>query len=183
MGPLPFFQLEKTVGIVVAGLVIHGFGLGAEVVAGFADAHKSVRKRLRGNRRRSSDSPLLTAKIEFSAFLGHCQWVSWHNWHLWIGVWFVDFNICFGSLYWAYDGRNLVWQRWLSLGNLGDHWHPLFGHTFPHHFHSLWKKVSSFWMTFWSISLVLDNTQKWFAAKINPLSLSFQDFLKLLKLA
>lgn len=76
MGPLPFFQLEKTVGIVVAGLVIHGFGLGAEVVAGFADAHKSVRKRLRGNRRRSSDSPLLTAKIEFSAFLGHCQWVS-----------------------------------------------------------------------------------------------------------
>ena len=42
LGPLPFFHLKKTMGIIIVGLVFHGLGLGAEVVAGFADAHKSV---------------------------------------------------------------------------------------------------------------------------------------------
>jgi len=42
MGPLPFFHLEKTIPIIIVGLVFHGLGLGAEVVAGFADAHKSA---------------------------------------------------------------------------------------------------------------------------------------------
>jgi len=42
MGPLPFFNLKKTIPIVIAGLCLHGLGLGAEVVAGFADAHKSA---------------------------------------------------------------------------------------------------------------------------------------------
>ncbi len=42
LGPLPFFHLDKTIGVIIAGLVLHGLGLGAEVVAGFADAHKSV---------------------------------------------------------------------------------------------------------------------------------------------
>ena len=68
MGPLPFFNLKKTIPIVIAGLTLHGLGnskqiadsfclyyclqllslfiiylgLGAEVVAGFADAHKSA---------------------------------------------------------------------------------------------------------------------------------------------
>ena len=42
MGPLPIFHLEKTIKIIIIGLVFHGLGLGAEVVAGFADAHKSV---------------------------------------------------------------------------------------------------------------------------------------------
>ena len=42
LGPLPFFHLEKTIGIIITGLFFHGLGLGAEVVAGFADAHKSA---------------------------------------------------------------------------------------------------------------------------------------------
>ena len=43
MGPLPFFNLEKSIKLIIVALVFHGLGLGAEVVAGFADAHKSVR--------------------------------------------------------------------------------------------------------------------------------------------
>jgi len=39
MGPLPPFGLTKTIPLVGASLVAHGIGLGAEVVAGFADAH------------------------------------------------------------------------------------------------------------------------------------------------
>ncbi len=42
LGPLPFLNLKKTMGTIIAGLVLHGLGLGAEVVAGFADAHKSA---------------------------------------------------------------------------------------------------------------------------------------------
>ena len=43
MGPLPFFNMEKSIKLIIVALVFHGLGLGAEVVAGFADAHKSVR--------------------------------------------------------------------------------------------------------------------------------------------
>ena len=39
MGPLPPFGLGKTIPLVSAALVGHGIGLGAQVVAGFADAH------------------------------------------------------------------------------------------------------------------------------------------------
>jgi len=39
MGPFPPFGLPKTIPIMSASLVGHGIGLGAEVVAGFADAH------------------------------------------------------------------------------------------------------------------------------------------------
>jgi len=39
MGPLPPFGLEKSMPLVSAALVGHGIGLGAQVVAGFADAH------------------------------------------------------------------------------------------------------------------------------------------------
>jgi len=42
MGPLPFFNLEKSIKLIIVALVFHGLGLGAEVVAGFADAHKSA---------------------------------------------------------------------------------------------------------------------------------------------
>jgi MFS family permease len=42
LGPLPFLNIPKSVGIIIVGLIIHGLGLGAEVVAGFADAHKSA---------------------------------------------------------------------------------------------------------------------------------------------
>ena len=42
MGPLPFFNIKKTIPIVVGSLVCHGIGLGAEVVSGFADAHKQA---------------------------------------------------------------------------------------------------------------------------------------------
>ena len=43
MGPLPFFNIEKSIKLIIVALAFHGLGLGAEVVAGFADAHKSVR--------------------------------------------------------------------------------------------------------------------------------------------
>lgn len=39
MGPLPPFGLQKTIPVIAAALVAHGIGLGAQVVAGFADAH------------------------------------------------------------------------------------------------------------------------------------------------
>jgi len=42
MGPLPFLNLEKSIKLIIISLVFHGLGLGAEVVAGFADAHKSA---------------------------------------------------------------------------------------------------------------------------------------------
>jgi len=42
IGPLPFFHLEKSIKLIILSLVFHGLGLGAEVVAGFADAHRSA---------------------------------------------------------------------------------------------------------------------------------------------
>lgn len=42
MGPLPFFHIKKTIPIIVTSLVVHGIGLGCEVVSGFADSHKSA---------------------------------------------------------------------------------------------------------------------------------------------
>jgi len=42
MGPLPVFHIQKTIPIVSVALIAHGIGLGAEVVAGFADAHKQA---------------------------------------------------------------------------------------------------------------------------------------------
>jgi len=40
MGPLPILHIQKSIPIVSVALIAHGIGLGAEVVAGFADAHK-----------------------------------------------------------------------------------------------------------------------------------------------
>jgi len=42
MGPLPFLNLHKSIPLIIGALACHGLGLGAEVVAGFADAHKSA---------------------------------------------------------------------------------------------------------------------------------------------
>jgi len=42
LGPLPFLGFNKSIGSIIGGLVLHGLGLGSEVVSGFADAHKSA---------------------------------------------------------------------------------------------------------------------------------------------
>jgi len=42
IGPLPLLPFEKTLVTVIIGMALHGFGLGASVVGGFADAHKSA---------------------------------------------------------------------------------------------------------------------------------------------
>lgn len=42
VGPLPLLPFKKTLVTVIIGMSLHGFGLGASVVGGFADAHKSA---------------------------------------------------------------------------------------------------------------------------------------------
>lgn len=42
VGPLPLLPFKKTLITVIIGMTLHGFGLGASVVGGFADAHKSA---------------------------------------------------------------------------------------------------------------------------------------------
>merc|ERR1719150_3652572 len=44
LGPFKYFPFKKTLGSIVVGMTIHGFGLGASVVGGFSDAHKSAIK-------------------------------------------------------------------------------------------------------------------------------------------
>ena len=39
---MPFLGFNKSIGSIIGGLVLHGLGLGSEVVSGFADAHKSA---------------------------------------------------------------------------------------------------------------------------------------------
>ena len=43
-GPFKYLPFKKTLGSIVVGMSIHGFGLGASVVGGFSDAHKSAIK-------------------------------------------------------------------------------------------------------------------------------------------
>merc|ERR1719391_1122571 len=42
LGPFKYLPFKKTLGSVIAGMTVHGFGLGASVVGGFSDAHKSA---------------------------------------------------------------------------------------------------------------------------------------------
>jgi len=44
LGPFKYFPFKKTLVTVIVGMTIHGFGLGASVVGGFSDAHKSAIK-------------------------------------------------------------------------------------------------------------------------------------------
>ena len=43
-GPFKYFPFKKTLVTIIIGMTIHGFGLGASVVGGFSDAHKSAIK-------------------------------------------------------------------------------------------------------------------------------------------
>ena len=42
MGPLPFLPIGKSKSLIIFTLVLQGIGLGAQVVAGFADAHRQA---------------------------------------------------------------------------------------------------------------------------------------------
>jgi len=42
MGPLPFLGIGKSKGLIIFTLVLQGIGLGAQVVSGFADAHRQA---------------------------------------------------------------------------------------------------------------------------------------------
>merc|ERR1712088_923481 len=42
LGPFKYLPFKKSLGSIIAGMTIHGFGLGASVVGGFSDAHKSA---------------------------------------------------------------------------------------------------------------------------------------------
>jgi len=42
LGPLPLLPFQKTLTTIIIGMALHGVGLGASVVGGFADAHKSA---------------------------------------------------------------------------------------------------------------------------------------------
>merc|ERR1719481_548260 len=44
LGPFKYFPFNKTLTTIIIGMTIHGFGLGASVVGGFSDAHKSAIK-------------------------------------------------------------------------------------------------------------------------------------------
>ena len=43
-GPFKYLPFKKSLGSIIVGMSIHGFGLGASVVGGFSDAHKSAIK-------------------------------------------------------------------------------------------------------------------------------------------
>jgi len=42
LGPFPYLPFKKTLVSIIIGMTLHGIGLGASVVGGFADAHKSA---------------------------------------------------------------------------------------------------------------------------------------------
>jgi len=42
LGPFKYFPFKKSLATIIIGMTIHGFGLGASVVGGFSDAHKSA---------------------------------------------------------------------------------------------------------------------------------------------
>ena len=42
IGPLPFLRIEKSKNLIICCLVLHGIGLGAQFVSGFADAHRQA---------------------------------------------------------------------------------------------------------------------------------------------
>jgi len=44
LGPFKYLPFKKSLGSIIVGMSIHGFGLGASVVGGFSDAHKSAIK-------------------------------------------------------------------------------------------------------------------------------------------
>jgi len=44
LGPFKYLPFSKTLVTIIIGMTIHGFGLGASVVGGFSDAHKSAIK-------------------------------------------------------------------------------------------------------------------------------------------
>jgi len=44
LGPFKYFPFKKSLVTIIIGMTIHGFGLGASVVGGFSDAHKSAIK-------------------------------------------------------------------------------------------------------------------------------------------
>merc|ERR1712013_763932 len=44
LGPFKYLPIKKSLVSIIVGMTIHGFGLGASVVGGFSDAHKSAVK-------------------------------------------------------------------------------------------------------------------------------------------
>lgn len=42
LGPFKYFPFKKSLGTVIIGMSVHGVGMGASVVGGFSDAHKSA---------------------------------------------------------------------------------------------------------------------------------------------
>jgi len=44
LGPFKYFPFKKSLVTIIIGMTVHGFGLGASVVGGFSDAHKSAIK-------------------------------------------------------------------------------------------------------------------------------------------
>merc|ERR1740128_616656 len=42
LGPFKYLPFKKSLGSVIGGMAVHGFGLGASVVGGFSDAHSSA---------------------------------------------------------------------------------------------------------------------------------------------
>jgi len=44
LGPFKYLPITKSLATIIIGMTIHGFGLGASVVGGFSDAHKSAIK-------------------------------------------------------------------------------------------------------------------------------------------
>jgi len=42
MGPFKYLPIAKSIPSIIVGMTLHGFGLGASLVGGFSDAHKSA---------------------------------------------------------------------------------------------------------------------------------------------
>ena len=78
-GPFKYLPFKKSLGSIIVGMSIHGFGLGASVVGGFSDAHKSA---IKAGFPDTIDtyglvSGLWTSVFAFGAFVGEREHNIW----------------------------------------------------------------------------------------------------------
>ena len=78
-GPFKYLPFKKSLGSIIVGMSIHGFGLGASVVGGFSDAHKSA---IKAGFPDTIDtyglvSGLWTSVFAFGAFVGEKEHNIW----------------------------------------------------------------------------------------------------------
>ena len=91
-GPCKWLPIEKSVTSIICGMILHGCGLGASLVGGFSDAHKSAV---------GPNFVIATLQVflKSNQISDHGR-VARHHRHLWHCVWSLDLCLCLGSICW-----------------------------------------------------------------------------------